>query len=448
MVIWFIRILLPILLFCVYFKLQSPKESRKGGKGGPTYARQKLLAVREATLDCPAPEAVAGISLKESEASPSPARGRAGGKGKGRRDSGDKVGNRDKRGARDEEAEAQAAHEAQQAMEQEAIRVAELQEKKLKQEKMEVESFINHVAFKRSERLRVFLPDGPPPLPPLRRDAKLADAEVSREANVKAQSVLRGAMKLQHPAIVSVLHDRLLDEQVEVEETTYILMVELCILARELKLASDFLLKMENSGYVPDSELLDRVMDLYNQQKILKEQKAREQESRIEMADERDAVERQEAREEVVVPNCNESRMSPSAAPFNPTAAPFVPGDYAPPMASLEAAAWSPELEANDFANGKTVDSINTEGQRTKLKSSSKPFNPQFGSAKPFEPQFSPEQDQYMYSSWAMDTRQNLEGDAEYSQTMQGQEQYMYNWQVGDDPTMGNNESELFPPGC
>merc|ERR1740121_1623845 len=44
-------------------------------------------------------------------------------------------------------------------------------------------------------------------------------------------------------------------------------MIEICVLAFDLKSASDFLMKMESAGYCPDSTILDKVMDLYTLQK-------------------------------------------------------------------------------------------------------------------------------------------------------------------------------------
>merc|ERR1740121_3078519 len=55
-------------------------------------------------------------------------------------------------------------------------------------------------------------------------------------------------------------------------------MIDACVLAKDLKAASDFLMKMETYGYNPDSDLLDRVMDLYSQQKLLREQEKQTEE--------------------------------------------------------------------------------------------------------------------------------------------------------------------------
>merc|ERR1740139_1037112 len=50
-------------------------------------------------------------------------------------------------------------------------------------------------------------------------------------------------------------------------------MIDSCVLANDLKSASDFLMKMEASGHSPDTKLLDKVMELYSQQKVLREVK-------------------------------------------------------------------------------------------------------------------------------------------------------------------------------
>jgi len=51
-------------------------------------------------------------------------------------------------------------------------------------------------------------------------------------------------------------------------------MIEGCVLAGDLKSASDFLMKMETSGFCPESDLLDKVMDLYSQQKSQRQKQA------------------------------------------------------------------------------------------------------------------------------------------------------------------------------
>merc|ERR1719199_982683 len=47
-------------------------------------------------------------------------------------------------------------------------------------------------------------------------------------------------------------------------------MIEACINANDLKGASDFLMKMEAAGHSPELDLLDKVMDLYSQHKMLR----------------------------------------------------------------------------------------------------------------------------------------------------------------------------------
>merc|ERR1712228_306397 len=79
--------------------------------------------------------------------------------------------------------------------------------------------------------------------------------------------VLSGAIKFRRVDVAKHLYDQLAEQQVEIQEQTYALMIESCIQGGDLKSASDFLMKMEASGHSPDTELLDKVMELYSQQK-------------------------------------------------------------------------------------------------------------------------------------------------------------------------------------
>merc|ERR1719277_527903 len=81
--------------------------------------------------------------------------------------------------------------------------------------------------------------------------------------------VLKGVtnrkIQIKCPEIAKNLHQQLLDSQVKTSEATFSLMVEVCVNGADLKGASDFLMKMESAGYSADSELLDKVMDLYSE---------------------------------------------------------------------------------------------------------------------------------------------------------------------------------------
>jgi len=60
------------------------------------------------------------------------------------------------------------------------------------------------------------------------------------------------------------LYYQLTEAGLQVLQPTFSLMVEACVGARDLRGASDLLMKMEAAGHCADSELLDRVMDLYS----------------------------------------------------------------------------------------------------------------------------------------------------------------------------------------
>jgi hypothetical protein len=169
------------------------------------------------------------------------------------------------------------------------------------EEKMHLESLLNYVAFNRKDPQRTFLPDeAPPPPPPKPLPTKKPDGtkieapaaaapptavaesvpsfdsgslvtgDEAAKANAEAQMVLGGAIKFRRVDVATNLYDKLIQSQVEISEKTFALMIESCVLASDLKNASDFLLKMEASGHSPETELLDKVMDLYSQVKTTK----------------------------------------------------------------------------------------------------------------------------------------------------------------------------------
>ncbi|CAE7207874.1 CWC27, partial [Symbiodinium sp. KB8] len=126
------------------------------------------------------------------------------------------------------------------------------------EEKMNLESFLNYVAFNKKTQ---------------DKDNQVLDlSEASAErANAEAQMVLRGSMGFKRVDVAKDLFAQLDAASVEVFATTFTLMIEACVVARDLKSASDFLMKMEASGHSPNSELLDKVLDLYSNQKAQKD---------------------------------------------------------------------------------------------------------------------------------------------------------------------------------
>lgn len=298
--IWTLRIVLPIILFWIYFKLQTPKDEQwaGGASTGPSYARSQLLAHRKAIAAKfdEKPESLANLSLVDEAKAPAlfvttgrPQRGGGGG-GRKERDAATRE-RRDKR----ENRKADKPKEAQEEAPAVGSTLAPAVDGEVAQEsdKMHLESLLNYVAFNRKEQQRTFhideegAPPPPPPKPPKKAAAPAAPVEpvmakmpeaitistaTAEKANAEAQMVLKGAINFKRADVAKDLYEQLADKDVEISESTFTLMIEACILAKDLKHASDFLMKMEAKGYCPDMDLLDKVMDLYNVQKTQREQ--------------------------------------------------------------------------------------------------------------------------------------------------------------------------------
>lgn len=281
--LWTLRILLPIVLFCVYFKLQAPRGKEEGhasGLTGNVHSRATLLRCRQAAVACaPVPSSMQNIALKDAQEAPHLF---AGGRGSrtGRRD-------RDERGAtghREKAKEAEPSQIQAQAQEEADI-VSEPPEDpaaKALEERMHLESLVNYVIFNRPEQQRVFLPfqNGapPPPPPPAKQQQDVSDEAVaeaaqaaSDKANLEAQVVLRGALGIKRSDVAQHLHECLSKASIDVSELTFTRMIEVCVAAGDLKRASQFLMKMESVGHLPDSGLLDRVMNLYSETRTARE---------------------------------------------------------------------------------------------------------------------------------------------------------------------------------
>jgi len=264
------RILLPIILFCIYFKLQ------KGDCTGPTnnsHSREKLLAHRKV---CRGALSLEGkIVLKDASQAPSLFSDRE------RGDRGERGGGR--RGARGSRRQPDAPREERGKSKSDSpefdAEVGMPVELSPSEYKTHIEPLLNYVAFHRKEPQRIFLPDTtgtapPPPPPPSRKND--TDGDGAEKANADAQLVLWGAIDLKRSDVALNLYTQLEEDQVELSAGTFRKLIEACIKANDLKNASDFLLKMETSGHTPDTGLLDRVMELYARQKREKETKAAE----------------------------------------------------------------------------------------------------------------------------------------------------------------------------
>jgi len=328
-VIWILRVILPILLFILWYRSQPQKAW--GSHGKYVYPKALLLETRQLLIEGKGPMS----DSRETESPPEPLRGlkligeaaalqllgisttRAGVGSGGRRDgrgtrsagtlkkkSGD-ISDASPMAAAVADAEAEArggeGGGASTLTDHSAVvkgadgettsaaipgtNVAPATHQLLsKEERMHHESLLNFVAFSHKERpQRTFLhgSDQLPPPPPPRRPAPIeagdseavigeppaAPAEALR-ANTEAQMVLRGLVNpkigMRSSRVPRGLYYQLTEAGLQVLQPTFSLMVEACVGARDLRGASDLLMKMEAAGHCADSELLDRVMDLYS----------------------------------------------------------------------------------------------------------------------------------------------------------------------------------------
>jgi len=320
--IWVFRVLLPVILFFIYFKSQTQKDgddNAHGYGGGLAYTIAELLEAREQAGPCAKPRELATLSMADPSRAPhlfssAPARqGRGpggGGKGQGRRqedsseggdgsrplgglgssqrdgDAGVRVG-RESPPARDRNATATADREKHQGdhlgevVEDDdplsdadaapaaaaAASVAYASEPKVELGEPEDSAantlaLIHFLAFRPGQQ-RHFLLEGPPPAPPRRAVAEDHSAYQVEKANSEARSVLQGAAVYKRSDVAMRLHEHLSASHVAITAPTYSLMVETCVTAKDLESASHLLMKMEAAGHHPDGELLDQVMDLY-----------------------------------------------------------------------------------------------------------------------------------------------------------------------------------------
>jgi len=266
LLIWTLRIVLPILFFAIYFRLQAPAKQEKTYAGPTTnvHARDTLLLLRKAIQGTEAPESMKNIVMKDQTEAPHLFAGtRAPRADRTRRPVDDPTRvpkeRREKKEKKEEKEEPTA----------EAVALSE--------EKMHLESLLNYVAFNRQDHQRTHL-GGPSSSPPEKAEVDAAvDAAMSvasgkitgataEKANDEAQMVLRGAIGLMRPDVAQNLYDQLIEARVDISETTFELMIDVCLCSKDLKGASDLLLKMENAGYTPNSQMLDKVLDLYSKQ--------------------------------------------------------------------------------------------------------------------------------------------------------------------------------------
>lgn len=294
MVVWLVRILLPIIFFFIWYRLGSSE-----GNAEDQHTREELLLAREIVKGCEVPECLNNIKLVDEArvAQPSPQRQQRGAAG-ARPKRGDTTRNRNSTdsgiGKRDSErsdawddgafggemggpgSPGEKGDVGSPGTDAESGKGSQPFPSKV--ERMQFESLLTFVALGHKERpQRVFLPDEgrPPPPPPKKAEPtgleELKDEEMPEtiKANTDAQAMLKAIvnqkMDLKCSHVAKDLHQKLVDQQLKISETTFTLMVEACISCGDLKGASGFLMKMESSGVLPDSGLLDKVMNLYQE---------------------------------------------------------------------------------------------------------------------------------------------------------------------------------------
>jgi len=397
-----LRVVLPIVLFLIYRSWQLPKEEQYPGPTTHVYSRARILVHRPQSLGgdvAETPPALSSLFLKDQLQAPdlfqAPARQL---RGAPRRD--DRRETRERRNERRETRsrgldDAVLATEEVEGNQGSAVGIDKSISAAV-EERMYAESLLNFVAFNRKEQQRIFLPDMagmPPPPPPKPRPLAQGVAaaisvgsghtvgngkptmpeDVVQKANADAQLVLRGAINLKCANVAKDIYEQLTETQVKISESTFMLMVEVCVLAHDLKSASDFLIKMETTGYCPESHLLDKVMDLYSQQKAEREQ---EKLKFVEARMKQEVAETKSAPDGDIAAALDELLDAQPRVKLSSGAPIFVPGQPAEPAAMAEAATALPTPPQE---NDKLASSKSPAPTRTRLTTAAKPFEPQFG---------------------------------------------------------------------
>lgn len=400
--IWTLRIVLPIILFCVYIKFQTAKDEKQLSKPTSTvnrHNRNTILSHRKAAAGKPKHEDLSNLVLKDQSQAPELFQFAEGGRRPGGRGAGRSGGQRSEEKRDRPKREPRSPKDHGEKGERESRRPPQRPQSELEkrlfdeapaetpaaegaaqlnedQEKMHLESLLNYVAFNRKEPQRNFMldEDSAPPPPPPNKPAVVTSSTgegeetvkelgkmTTEKANEEAQMVLRGAMNFKRVDVAKDLYAQLAAQNVDISESTYELMIEAAILAQDITSSTDFLMKMESSGHSPCSELLDKVLDLYSSEKSQRDQRKKKA-ADAQGAESGDA---QEARAKLK-----------SDAPI------FVPsfGIPPPPPKPKEAAADGDGPGGTEEAAEETpgAEATNQPASRTKLKSASQAFVPQF----------------------------------------------------------------------
>lgn len=272
-IIWLVRVMLPIVLFWIWYRSQLKEPD------GNSYSRKEVLAARVPVDSHDPPAGLCGIRLvadtqvQKMFGLPATRQGPPGRRDSDRGKGGGKRGGGKGRGG----GTTLSAFAAQCQDSGEKDKVASISD----EERAQVASLLNLAAFSfKDQPKRIFLlEEGRQPPPPGResgvggaRPSGLrgeADSVEAMRANTEAQVVLKA---LANPKIGASSSDvpRLVVQRLEAagfapSETTFSLLVQSCVSANDLRSASEFLMQMESAGHSAEHELLDKVMDLYSQ---------------------------------------------------------------------------------------------------------------------------------------------------------------------------------------
>eukprot|EP00397_Hematodinium_sp_SG-2012_P029542 GEMP01031221.1.p1 GENE.GEMP01031221.1~~GEMP01031221.1.p1 ORF type:complete len:405 (+),score=87.56 GEMP01031221.1:121-1335(+) len=151
-----------------------------------------------------------------------------------------------------------------------------------------VESLVNYLSFNPREK-RQYIPDKPPPAPAPMRELGVpgnaptnaradksaiidnADSDIqliiAAKSNDEAVRVLRGALVFKKISVVHRLYQQLTEAAISIKEETFLLMVQIAVIAKDMRAAADYLMLMEAAGFQPPTSLLNSVMALYSASK-------------------------------------------------------------------------------------------------------------------------------------------------------------------------------------
>jgi len=247
--VWVVRLVLPIIFFVIWHSLQPAKEKKEPQPTGHRHSKLTLLGQRKEAVGQEPPAALSHMKLVDESLVSS---------------SGPRGGRRERRERTTENSEDKHERRERRAERKKAKDGGEIS----REEKLHAESLLNYVAFSRKHWPEAaFLPDSEHEQATPQSGEQPVGAVEPACTNAHAQMVLRGLasdrLGLKCAELAWPLHDRLVEASVEVDEPTFVLMIEACIRAENLPAVSDFLQKMEASGLCPPSQLLDKVMDLY-----------------------------------------------------------------------------------------------------------------------------------------------------------------------------------------